>query len=331
MTETTISVIIISRNEEKNIARSIESVIEATKDVNSEIILADSGSKDKTIEIAKKYPIRIYQLKNEKHFSPAAGRYLGFINSRGKFIQFIDGDSVLDRDWFKNSIPIMEKDDSVAVIEGLVTIKSVLTYSDKREYNRLRGLKLGDADYIEVGTNLCRRKVLEEVGPYNPYIKFHEEAELSLRIKEKGYRIIRVPYQMAYDLGENKSFSRFILNKFKYTIGYGQILRYILGNSNLFSKFLEDHRLLLLHFSIYSVLLVVILVDLIFDNYFSIFVPILLLLAFTSAYAECKSIKKALTYAVLSPFRSLFFARGLLINKKNLSNFEIEAKVVRIK
>lgn len=50
-----ISVVIITKNEEKNIARCLESVKWA-----DEIVIIDSQSQDKTIEIAEKYNAKIY-------------------------------------------------------------------------------------------------------------------------------------------------------------------------------------------------------------------------------------------------------------------------------
>lgn len=51
----TLSVVIISKNEEKNIARCLESVKWA-----DEIILIDSKSADRTVEIAERYGARVY-------------------------------------------------------------------------------------------------------------------------------------------------------------------------------------------------------------------------------------------------------------------------------
>jgi glycosyltransferase involved in cell wall biosynthesis len=44
-----LSVLILTKNEEKNIKRVIESV----KDIADEIVVLDSGSTDRTVEIAK--------------------------------------------------------------------------------------------------------------------------------------------------------------------------------------------------------------------------------------------------------------------------------------
>ena len=59
-----ISVVIPSKNEEKTIAECIEFVQKALDRKKSyEIILVDSCSIDQTVNIAKKYPIKIYRLR----------------------------------------------------------------------------------------------------------------------------------------------------------------------------------------------------------------------------------------------------------------------------
>jgi glycosyltransferase involved in cell wall biosynthesis len=56
MNKLSLSVALISYNEEENIGRTLESV----KDIASEIVVVDSGSTDKTVEIAKKYGAKVF-------------------------------------------------------------------------------------------------------------------------------------------------------------------------------------------------------------------------------------------------------------------------------
>lgn len=56
-----LSVVIITKNEERNIERCLQSVI----DVADEIIVVDSFSTDKTIELCKKYDVKVIQRKFE--------------------------------------------------------------------------------------------------------------------------------------------------------------------------------------------------------------------------------------------------------------------------
>ena len=54
-----ISACVITKNEEKNIVRCLNSI----KDIVDEIIVVDTGSNDKTINIAEKYTNNIYHYK----------------------------------------------------------------------------------------------------------------------------------------------------------------------------------------------------------------------------------------------------------------------------
>lgn len=79
-----LSVIIIAKNEEKMIGDCIDSAKWA-----SDILVVDSGSSDKTVQIAKK--------KGAKVLSALKGtfsdwRNFGFVNSRGEWLLYIDAD-----------------------------------------------------------------------------------------------------------------------------------------------------------------------------------------------------------------------------------------------
>jgi len=77
-----LSVVVITGNEEKNIAECLESVAWA-----DEIIVVDSESKDKTVEIAKKYTDKIFIKKWE-----------GYANQKQFAIEQATGDWVLSLD-----------------------------------------------------------------------------------------------------------------------------------------------------------------------------------------------------------------------------------------
>jgi glycosyltransferase involved in cell wall biosynthesis len=56
----TLSVVIITHNEEANIGRTLESVMPLVADGEGEIIVVDSGSTDRTVEIAKSHGARVF-------------------------------------------------------------------------------------------------------------------------------------------------------------------------------------------------------------------------------------------------------------------------------
>ena len=247
--EILLSVVIISKNEEKNIANCIESVLRALKETkNSEVILADSASTDKTIEIAKRYPIKIIQIDSSSHLSPSAGRYLGFLHSNGKYIQFVDGDMTLYEDWFAKSLKFL-KEDKVAGVTG-ITIHQIgcEEIAPKRQKNDFMPVQQQETDIL-TGAALFKHDVLKKVGTYNPYLYGDEEAELSCRLRRAGYKLLKIPYNMAIHHRRNISAIKQFKNALtrKYYFGCGQTLRYSIGDIPLFLLHLVRFRLYLLY------------------------------------------------------------------------------------
>jgi glycosyltransferase involved in cell wall biosynthesis len=56
----TLSVVLITQNEERNLPRTLESVMPLVRDGQGEIIVVDSGSTDHTVEIAQSYGARVF-------------------------------------------------------------------------------------------------------------------------------------------------------------------------------------------------------------------------------------------------------------------------------
>ncbi len=94
----TISLCMIVRNEEDTLSR----VLDSAKDLVDEIIIIDTGSKDKTKEIAKQYTDKIYDFEWIDDF--AAARNFSFSKATKEYIFYLDADDVMleeDREKFK--------------------------------------------------------------------------------------------------------------------------------------------------------------------------------------------------------------------------------------
>lgn len=193
-----ISFIIVSKNEEKRIQTCIESVIECSREYkNSEIILVDSASTDKTVDISKYYPIKIIQLKPNWPLSPAAGKYIGFLHSKGNYLIFIDGDMLLEAGWLKEALPYLKKDGIAGISGNIINVfeDGCLSLADRRMNITFKFLSFGEVNVL-VGPAMFKRNILEAVGCYHPFLKAGEEAELSYRIIVKGYKLLRLKIPM---------------------------------------------------------------------------------------------------------------------------------------
>jgi len=104
-----ISFVILTKNEEKNIKRAIESI----KDIADEILVIDSGSTDKTIDIAKSYGANV--IFNE-WIGYAAQKNFGISKAKNDIVFILDADEELS-DELKNSLEyFLSSDYEVGII-----------------------------------------------------------------------------------------------------------------------------------------------------------------------------------------------------------------------
>ena len=100
-----LSIIIPVYNEEKDIGNCLKSLGKQSYS-NFEIIIVDDGSTDKTLDIVKKYGVRILK---QNHKGPGEARNLGAKNAKGEILILVDADMTFHKDYLKNLIkPILE-------------------------------------------------------------------------------------------------------------------------------------------------------------------------------------------------------------------------------
>lgn len=98
----TISLCMIVKNEEKVLARCLDSVA----DLVDEIIVVDTGSTDKTKEIAARYTDKIYDFEWVQDF--AAARNFAFSKAKMEYIYSADADEVLNEENRKAFLQLKE-------------------------------------------------------------------------------------------------------------------------------------------------------------------------------------------------------------------------------
>ena len=88
----TLSVCMIVKDEEKNLPRALSSI----KGLADEIIVVDTGSKDKTVDIAKSFGAKVYYFDWCDDFSAARNESLRYATK--DYILWLDGDDELKRE-----------------------------------------------------------------------------------------------------------------------------------------------------------------------------------------------------------------------------------------
>jgi glycosyltransferase involved in cell wall biosynthesis len=225
-----LSVVIIARNESKNIARAVESVLRGIEDwPQTQVLLVDSASTDETVDIARRYPISIVRLAPAWFLSASAGRYIGTRYTQGDLILFLDGDMELASGWLERAVPFILEHPEAAGVDGYFRNVHV---RDGQVISEREALRDPQGNPVEVtyfcGAALYRRSALAQVGGFNPYLISEEEPELSMRLRHAGYKLIRLPYLISTHYGPPLNSWEYNVRRFRTRLwtGYGQVPRY---------------------------------------------------------------------------------------------------------
>lgn len=194
-----VSVVIKTFNEEKKIARAIESALSASNEIaplQLEVVVADSLSSDRTVEIACRYPIRVVQLADPRDRGCGTGVQLGYEWCRGAWIYLMDGDMQLSPGFLGDALKQLQADERLAGAAGAVVDQRVVNDIDRIRVNNKTAVSAGYRPWLD-GGGLYRRAAIEAAGQYaaDRNLLAYEEAELGLRLGHAGYQLLRLPRQ----------------------------------------------------------------------------------------------------------------------------------------
>jgi len=239
-----LSIIIKTLNEERNIGRCIEAALAATRSLSTEIIVADSGSSDRTIDIAGKFPVIIAQLTNFSERCCGIGAQLGYQHSHGDFVLILDADMVLHQKFIYTAIEWMKTEAKCAGVGGQLVEKSGQGY----EYELRSTMPIEanvNVSWLD-GVGLYRRAAIEDVGYFsNRNLHAYEEKELGLRLSTNGWQIFRLGIVAVDHYGHTLNSVGLLWRRWKsgYADACGESLRASIGKP-YFWKMLAVHKTL---------------------------------------------------------------------------------------
>lgn len=189
-----VSIVIRTKNEEVWLERVLDKLYSQTyKPI--EVIIVDSGSTDKTLEIIAKYPvIYLIQIKPEQ-FNYSFALNLGIKQAKGKYIGIFSGHSLpLSNKIIEKSIETLEKDSEVAGVTG-----HYFSLPDDKFTTQLTGF-IGylfkptiehNCKYM-TNTNSIIRKDLWESYKFDEYLHDGcEDYDWACEMISRGYDIIK--------------------------------------------------------------------------------------------------------------------------------------------
>jgi len=177
-----ISVVIPAFNREAFLGEAIDSAIVQTYP-NIEIIVVDDGSTDRTPEVAAGYGDRVVLLR-QANAGASAARNTGIGRARGELIALLDSD---DR-WLPDKLALQAPlfaDSRVGLAHGAIRCFRSANGNALCEY--FPGERLDVHDLLGhrglcTQTLVFRRRIMEEVGGFDPSFKTAEDWEWTIRV-----------------------------------------------------------------------------------------------------------------------------------------------------
>ena len=195
-----ISIVIPAHNEEKYIGNCLESVLKEIEhfrntelarrtNFDSEIIVVNNASTDKTKEVAKSYPSAIVIDEPEKGLTKA--RQAGLEHATGDLVANIDADTMLPSGWLEKVFT------EFSLNPNTVSLSGPFHYYDIDGFNKFIAEGLWKvsvppayffAGYMILGANFAaRKKALLQIGGFDKNIDFYgEDTNLARRLSYVG-------------------------------------------------------------------------------------------------------------------------------------------------
>jgi hypothetical protein len=216
-----LSIIIVNFNVKEHLANCITSILDASKKVNTEIIVVDNNSFDGSVEfIQKKFPHleNLKIIENESNFGFAKANNIGVRQASGDYLLILNPDTILQEDTLTKCLDYYKQNP----LAGALTCKLVLPngkldlacrrsfpsasvaiyrmiglsrlFPKSRKFARYNLTYLDENETYEVDAIVgafmfISRRIFEQVGGFDEdYFMYGEDIDLCFRIKNAGYK-----------------------------------------------------------------------------------------------------------------------------------------------
>jgi GT2 family glycosyltransferase len=197
-----IGVVAIGRNEGERLRICLTSLVGQV----DTLVYVDSGSTDGSVALANEMGALVVELDRAVPFTAARARNVGVaklceVAPGIELVQFVDSDCEVVGGWMERAEREILADPGLAVVCG----RRRERHPQASVYNRLCDIEWDTPTGYGTacgGDALMRVAPVRQVGGYNPDIIAGEEPELCLRLRQKGWKILRLDAEMTlHDAG----------------------------------------------------------------------------------------------------------------------------------
>jgi len=218
-----VSFVVIAHNEERHIAKTVESILGQDTVQPFEVLVVDDGSLDRTAAIVSQLAAHnsgIRLVSHERNLGRGAARATGVRAARGRWIAMVDADIVLPPTWWSTCESWLDRYD---VVGGTAVPDGDVSYLHRRF--RLRPKVRSGTTTVTGNNGAYQADALARVT-FDAELREGEDVAINHALVQAGFRLSGIP-GLTVDHQESKSYVQSL--RWLFTSGVGatrQLARY---------------------------------------------------------------------------------------------------------
>lgn len=201
-----VSIIILAHNNLAYTRLCLKSILAHTPGPAYELILVDNASDDRTphyLDTFAREHENVILISSKANLGVAGGYNTAVAKSSGKYLVFIDNDTVVTEDWLTRLLmPLLDASAGMVapvMNESKGKCRIEVDYEDlshmpefSEAYTTSHQGELSEVKTLALSCAAMRRQVFYEIGPFDEGFEFgmFVDEDYSLRLQQKGYRLL---------------------------------------------------------------------------------------------------------------------------------------------
>ena len=211
------SIALVSWNNREYLAQCLGSIFEEIHDLKFEVVVADHGSTDGTLEyLAENYP-DVKVIANSKNLGVAKGNNQCIQNSAGKYIYILNNDTIVNSESVMRMLDFLEENPESGAVGGNLlnpdgSLQSSFCFFPTLKEEFLIVSHLGkrlnpfhpsypstwpevrEVDWMSSASMIVRREAIEEIGLIDDdYFVYSDETDWQYRLWKAGWKVYYLP------------------------------------------------------------------------------------------------------------------------------------------
>lgn len=185
-----VSIVIRTLNEERHLPALFEGIAKQTAR-DREIVVVDSGSKDRTRELAQAHADKVETI-DPRHFSFGRSLNRGIKAASGRFIVVVSAHTrPVDELWLERLLRDLRNDPKVAMTYGRQVGWETSKFGESLDFDRFFGPEPREVNdhFFANNANSVLRRELWEKHPFDEHLPGLEDIEWARWARSRGYRI----------------------------------------------------------------------------------------------------------------------------------------------